>query len=280
MINLNRLAIYCMLFFLIACIPIVRATNAYGEKEVRFNELQQVPEKEWNALAGKKIFFGHQSVGYNIIDGMRTILERDHEVSLNIIEGKRPSLFQHPVFAHVTIGTNGKPLTKFNDFEKILNSGVGNQAEISFMKLCYVDINKQTEIKSLFENYVRMVERLQQKYPKLVIVHFTVPLRVSMPTWKTRLKGMLGKEIWEFADNIQRNAYNQMIRAKYGSSGHLFDLAALESQGGDGRRYEFFEHGIAYEMLAPNNSTDGGHLNKRASVKIAKNLLIFLSSIH
>ena len=36
--------------------------------------IDNVPQEYWVKLAEKKIFFGHKSVGYNVIDGIEDIL--------------------------------------------------------------------------------------------------------------------------------------------------------------------------------------------------------------
>ena len=40
------------------------------ENRVSFTALKDVPESTWTNLSKKKVFFGHQSVGDNIIDGI------------------------------------------------------------------------------------------------------------------------------------------------------------------------------------------------------------------
>lgn len=43
--------------------------------------INDVPAAHWKMLAGKKIFFGHQSVGYNVIDGINEIVDEHGDIT-------------------------------------------------------------------------------------------------------------------------------------------------------------------------------------------------------
>ena len=43
------------------------------EKTVQFPNIKDVPASKWENLSQKKIYFGHQSVGFNIIDGIKDL---------------------------------------------------------------------------------------------------------------------------------------------------------------------------------------------------------------
>ena len=47
--------------------------------------IDDVPKEYWAKLAEKKIFFGHQSVGYNMIDGITDIINERDYIKLNVI---------------------------------------------------------------------------------------------------------------------------------------------------------------------------------------------------
>lgn len=42
---------------------------------VTFQSLKDIPESTWEELSAKKVYFGHQSVGFNIIDGLKDIFK-------------------------------------------------------------------------------------------------------------------------------------------------------------------------------------------------------------
>ena len=58
---------------------VLRQDFTYGGKvmediltgNIKFSD---VPQTKWDSLSGKKIYFGHQSVGSNILDGLRIVL--------------------------------------------------------------------------------------------------------------------------------------------------------------------------------------------------------------
>ena len=64
------------------------------EKQVTFTALKDVPESTWKTLSKKKIFFGHQSVGFDIIDGIKDIMKENPQIKLNIVETSNPSDFK------------------------------------------------------------------------------------------------------------------------------------------------------------------------------------------
>jgi len=55
-------------------------------QRVELPSIGDVPEAYWQILAGERIFFGHQSVGYNIIDGITDVMNEYDHIKLNIVE--------------------------------------------------------------------------------------------------------------------------------------------------------------------------------------------------
>ena len=127
-------------------------------------------KQQLDQLAGKKIYFGHQSVGFNIIDGIKDILSRNSGLKLNIKETRDLRDFSAPIFAHSVIGRNREPVSKIEDFKKILESGIGDKVDIAFFKFCFVDVIANTDIDNLFKYYVSTVSALEAEYPKVKIV--------------------------------------------------------------------------------------------------------------
>src|SRR5213594_3175741 len=54
----------------------------------------------WASLSSKRIFFGHQSVGDNILDGIRDIANKNSQIKLYVTETNDPQQFNHPLLAH------------------------------------------------------------------------------------------------------------------------------------------------------------------------------------
>lgn len=68
--------------------------------------MDNVSAAGWGELAGKKIFFGHQSVGYDIMEGVSALQKEHPSIRLTIVETTDPSRFDGPVFAHAQVGRN------------------------------------------------------------------------------------------------------------------------------------------------------------------------------
>ena len=92
------------------------------EKKVNYNALKDVPASAWEKLSQKKIYFGHQSVGFNIIDGIEDLIKLNPEIKLNIVETSSPADLKKGVFAHSRVGKNVDPESKTDEFVKIINN--------------------------------------------------------------------------------------------------------------------------------------------------------------
>ena len=226
----------------------------------------------WEQLAQKRICFGHQSVGANLMDALSILSGR----RLNIVESCDLEVFRRPVFSHFRVGQNHDPLSKFRAFADILNAGVGESVDVAFFKLCYVDITAQTDITKLFTAYQDAMSSLSRRYPKVIFMHVTVPLRRvgdGVLGWLREKSGILDREQ---EDQVRRHAFNQLLRGAYGRSERFFDLAKEESTLPDGRLENFQCHGETVPNLVSAYTDDGGHLNQRAAERMAGRLLASL----
>ncbi len=231
-------------------------------------------------LSDKKIFFAHQSVGFNIIDGIKDLM-KSSSVKLSIVELKKIHPLTESGFYHARVGKNGDPFSKIDDFAKQIDAGIGGTADIAFLKFCFVDIRSQTDIQKVLNYYIQVMEKLEEKYPQTKFVHLTVPLSTTITTWKTRIKILMGKkDIWEYDSNIRKNEYNRMLKNHYAGKEPVFDLAAYESKLPDGRRSKFTKDGKDYFDLASEYAHDEGHLNEKGRKWIAKQFLYFLSELN
>lgn len=265
-------------FLLIIC---CKGETMSGER-MKIGSIDEVSPSSWDALAQRKVFFGHQSVGDNIIVGMEEIMKERPGVRLDIRKTKKPENFGNAVFGHFAIGKNEDPATKIHDFDAIMRSGVAGRVDIALFKFCFVDITGSTDAGKLFEDYAHAMASLKTAYPGVAFVHVTVPLlrreKASPKAWLLRL---LGKGDGFFADehNVRRNEFNDLMRAAYAGREPLFDLAAFESTHPDGSRETFTDRGRTCSALAPEYTEDGGHLNALGRRMVAGQFLIFLAGI-
>ena len=241
--------------------------------------LDNVSAVEWDKLAAKRIFFGHQSVGYNIMDGVRTLMKEHPSIRLTIVDTKDPSRIESPVFAHAQVGRNEDPGSKCEAFEQYLDSGIGSRVDIAFLKFCYVDVNRDTDVGEMFESYKAMVQRIKTNYPGLILVHVTVPLTSSDHNLKARFKALVNKALGRKDANVARSELNERIRNEYGGSAPVFDFAAIESTSPAGEPVTFTYRGRKYPCMFPGYTTDGGHLNEAGKRTAAAGLLHLLVRI-
>ncbi|MDR3598829.1 hypothetical protein [Clostridium sp.] len=224
------------------------------------------------------IFFGHQSVGGNIVSGLKKIYSESNQNDSVVEELNDNSRLEGKYFVHTNIGNNGEPDSKFREFENIVNKLSGKKLEIAMMKLCFVDINKNTKLEDVFNSYASMVDSTQKKYPNLTIVHFTVPLK-SQPSFINKIKAIIkNRDIDDPQDNIARNRYNDLILSKY-SNQFVFDLAKVESTYPDNTREFIIINGKPVYTLIKEYTDDGGHLNKMGQQIIAENLIAKLAQV-
>lgn len=241
-------------------------------------DLTGVKAAKWNHLAGRGIFFGHQSVGGNIMEGVEDLVASEPMVRLKPVVVETPEEITRGGFAHARVGKNRTPQSKMSEFARFVRNAA-DQIDIAFLKLCYVDITRKTDVKALFETYRATMDQLRQQFPQVTFVHLTVPLRVRTDTWRTSIKTLLGRPAWEHADNVRRNEYNHLLTTHYKDREPVFDVALYEAMAGDGSLDTFKEQGSRYLALQPGYSYDGGHLNEAGRRWVAGHLLVFLADL-
>lgn len=265
------------IFFYILCVFFVCVPNARAGAggSMKYLNIKDVPTEKWQELSEKVIYFGHQSVGYNIIAGLRDIINNHPEIHLNIVESRKWD-GKKGEFLHSRIGVNRKPDAKITDFVHVINQELGTTPDMAFLKFCFVDAHDSINVNKLFRHYKEAMAALKIEHPDLKIIHFTMPLRVQEITWKIRIKLKLGKDVWEFEDNVKRNEYNRLLLAEYKGKEPVFDIARFEATAPNGEVTKFQYQDDEYLAVNPEYSDDGGHLNKVGRKIIAENLLLFL----
>ena len=226
------------------------------------------------AVAERRIFFGHQSVGKNLLDGVEE-LAREAGVPLRVQEG---GALGGPGVAHAYLGENQRPSSKIEAFERAVDGDAAG-AEIAFFKFCYVDVDASTDAQALFRRYQGALEALRERHPRIAWVHVTVPLTVTQAGVKASLKALLGKAPWGERENMRREAFNALLREAYGGKEPLFDLARVESTRDDGSAQTFERDGRRHPALVPEYTDDGEHLNARGRRRAARALVEVLASI-
>lgn len=247
------------------------------KEKVSFVNIKDVPTSVWDELSRKKIYFGHQSVGYDLLEGVRDVMKEHPQIKLTIMESQEAVDQKNSLLVHSKIGRNADPKSKLDDFTRLMESGPGIGADIAMAKLCFVDILPGTDPTKVMEDYESTMAILKKRHPKTVFLHLTVPLTAKQVWVKEFIKDLIGKV--NFYDNVQRNIFNDMLRQKYLGKEPLFDLAAIESTFPDGSRSSFVKNGKTYYSLVPAYTNDGGHLNEKGRRIAAEQLLVYLAEL-
>jgi hypothetical protein len=229
-------------------------------------------------LAHKRIYFGHQSVGYNLVDGLKAVAA-ERSLPLRVVETRKASDLQPGTFAHSANGKNEEPLTKIRDFAQTLDGDLGANVDIAFFKFCYIDFTPGADVQKLFTEYRAALAHLRVAHPAVRFVHVTAPLTVVAAGPKAWLKGLLGKKPWGADANVVRERFNNLLRKEYGGKEPLFDLAAVEASRPNGTVQTFRLDGASYPALTPAYASDGKHLNDAGARWAAAHLLATLASV-
>lgn len=241
--------------------------------------MSEVPMSAWGKLSQKRIYFGHQSVGANIIIGIEETMKSNPSIKLRVVTFRDIGSLDQPGLVHEEIGRNDYPLSKTTAFRDRLQSGLGDRTDIAFLKFCFWDIRSLTDVRGVFENYKETISALRAQYPKTTFVHFTVPLMAYQTGIVVRAKRLLNLPVEWDMDNIKRSELNALILQAYAGKEPLFDIARIESTLPDGRQASFSHQGKSYSYLAQEYTTDGGHLNEEGRQRVAEQLLITLAHV-
>jgi hypothetical protein len=237
-------------------------------------DLSTIQDKNINALKSKKIFFGHASVGYNIVNGMEDVKAANKRfVEINIRELKGSDEVVAAGIYHSVNGENGFPKSKIDGFKNVLRErGFGSRLDIGFFKFCYVDFDRDSNVNEIFDYYSKSIDELKKEFPKLKILHVTTPLYAH--AWG--VKGFIKSLIKGDVSNIKRNEFNKLMISKYRDIDPIYDLAKIESTLPDGSKVTFKYKGGEYFSLAKQYPSDGGDLNELGRYLGAKGLFIGL----
>lgn len=239
-------------------------------------EFARVTQAQWNALAQRRVYFGHQSVGGNIVDGIQRALTAHPEIRLRVVEADSVEASDPPGIYQARIGRNGDPGSKLAAFDRIMSSGA---ASVGAVKFCYVDVDGGRNPDSLFAAYQQEVARLRARLPGMTLVHVTMPLTTVTEGRRDRLMAWLRGTPTSSDLNVIRNRYNALLRRAYVGTAPVFDLAALEATRADGSRAFFLRGRDTVYTLATENTDDGGHLNANAQRRIAEAFLAVLANL-
>lgn len=259
---------------------ILAACRSEPEFPAQAGAVDDALKQDLALLRDHRIYFGHQSVGQNILEGLSELVKEAGETRFAIADLDKGQSLTAGGIAHAHIGRNLDPRSKCDAFSKTLGTAAPNvphvQYDMAALKFCYLDVDSKTDVASLFAYYKTALESAQAMNPSMVIVYVTVPLKTGMRGRLAGIKRLLGlhnrNDTRNDADNLRRAEFNGMLRQAFaGKPGFArFDLAAVESTYPDGSRESFQKDGKTGYRLLNSLSSDGGHLNdlgKRVAAK-------------
>ncbi|MCW8934253.1 MAG: hypothetical protein OQK98_05975 [Gammaproteobacteria bacterium] len=221
------------------------------------------------ALLTSRIYFAHMSVGDNIIQGVSEIFNTDDYKNLNILKKHEKHINRKNFIMHSHIGNNTDPVQKCHAFKSIIESEIGDYIDIALLKFCYIDINNNTNISQLFNEYKAVMNELILKFPDITFIHVTTPLRHIDSGFSIWFRELIGRPNISKLSNIKRNQFNKLLHSYYKSQ-PIFDLAAAESTHPDGTRETFkYKNSETYYGLIAEYTNDNGHLNDKGRKIVA-----------
>ena len=228
-------------------------------------------------LARRSVYFGHQSVGANVVEGVRD-LAAQAGVPLRVVEVGDASAVGAGTFGHGPVAENGNPLLKLRSFENALGAAP-SRVEIALVKFCFVDVVAGTDPRALFARYEETMRMLRSRHPRTVFVHVTVPLTRVQSGWKALVKSLLGRAPYGFEEDVRREEFNALLRQAYDGREPVFDLARIEATSPDGRLETAEVRGRRVPTLVASYTDDGGHLNAEGRRRVARRLVALLASL-
>jgi hypothetical protein len=227
-------------------------------------------------VARERIYFGHQSVGKNVLDGLKE-LSAAEGVPLQIAEVPQAARLQGPGVGHVVVPENGDPILNLANFKRDL--GEGSPVDIALVKFCYVDVKADTDMRALFAAYQKTIDELRAKNPRTTFVHVTLPLTTRQTGPKAWAKRLLGRAPYGTIDNVKRDEYNTLLRRTYAGREPIFDLARVESIAADGSQATVEWDGKSVPAMVPAYTDDGGHLNHDGRLRAAREFVRVLAAV-
>ncbi|TAN33616.1 hypothetical protein EPN28_02290 [Patescibacteria group bacterium] len=211
-----------------------------------------------SSLAKDRIWFGHQSVGAQILDGVNRVLEKNPNSGVSVVEIARAADLRPGIIGNNNIGENEDPQSKLDAFAQKLRGGIGANVDLVLMKLCFVDFPGNLS----FETYQSTIAALQKEFPGVKFLHMTAPL------------GEAGDAA---SHNDLREAWNDKLRKAYPAE-QVFDIATLESMNNNGelcvnKADDGVNHLCLNQSWAEN---DGGHVNTAGADMLAAKFIDFL----
>ncbi|MBI2301362.1 MAG: SGNH/GDSL hydrolase family protein [Armatimonadetes bacterium] len=198
-----------------------------------------------------RVVLGHESVGFNVVQGLEGLSQQSPRYRLDIGHMIQAWWYtQHAGLGEWFVGNANNVPGKAQAFEQRLASGVGNAVQVASLKLCFADLQRNSDTDANFDAYVDVMERMQRQYPRVKFVYWSMPMR---------REAVLQQKRTHF--NQRMAAYLKQHEVV------LFDIADIECHKPDGTAF----HNETGELAMWDGYTvDGGHLNDVGKARAAR----------
>ena len=197
-------------------------------------------------LASLRVFWGHQSVGRELMGGAGRLGYAFQTVS---------SAADYPrvTRGEALVADNRDPARKVRSFRTlVLDQGIGGAVQVAAFKFCWIDFNTDTDLDAIERQYADAVTEARRRFPGLRILHVTPPLTSDEPR-----------------ENRIRMAFGQRLRQRYAQTDVVFDLAEVQSTRDDGGRCVRDNSAVLCDAYR----SDEGHFNDGGADRAAKAFL-------
>jgi len=276
---MNRLKINILLF---GFILILGCSKEYSSDMLDFYKVygseKKDPSSQLQLLSGRTVYFGHQSVGFNIIQGIEA-WSAETGVPINIVDTRNFRDVERPALIHFGIGQNEDPNSKTDDFVSVLSEMGEDTGAIALFKFCYVDFHDESDVDPIFEYFKEKMLQLKVDYPGIRVVLCTVPYTALQKGIKAVAKKVLSMPLAGELENIKRSEFNERLISELGPEFPVFDLGKIEATMPDGTLNTYKHEGETYPAMVHQYTDDLDHLNTLGSRIMAYNIISFLSEL-
>ena len=171
---------------------------------------------DFDRVSSARVYFGHQSVGGNIMDGLADLQGQLGQPVIRVGElGSLDVSGDHGVLLHTKVGKNEQPVSKCQDFQRILDQQLAGLVDVALFKFCYIDFNDTSDVDAIFQTYSRTMDDLKQRHPDITFIHVTAPLRSVDRGPGVWAREMLGRPNRVKLANVSRNEFNRRLKERY-----------------------------------------------------------------
>jgi hypothetical protein len=203
---------------------------------------------------------------------------REYGVPLRVVKTREPAGVTGPAFVHFLVGQHRDYASKNAAVLRLLESPNRAERPVVLLKYCDEDIRSPDDSGQIFDAYRDTVDTIRADHPDVSVVHTTMSLTLVESAFKSGVKRLLGRTTQRQAA-IARHRFNELVRAEFGATEPVFDVARVEATRQDGKSAAFSSGGDSIETLARDNSYDGTRLTDGCRRIAASTLLDVLSNV-